>query len=61
MQPGENLWSLARAAYGDGLRYTVILRANRSQIRDPALIYPGQAFTVPKLPVRARQGATRPA
>ena len=49
VQPGENLWRMARAAYGDGLRYTVILRANRGQIRDPALIYPGQAFTVPTL------------
>ncbi len=50
VQPGENLWRLARTAYGEGLRYTVILRANRGQIRDPALIYPGQAFTVPALP-----------
>lgn len=52
VQPGENLWRMARAAYGDGLRYTVILRANRGQIRDPALIYPGQAFTVPALAAR---------
>ena len=52
VQPGENLWRMARAAYGDGLRYTVILRANRGQIRDPALIYPGQAFTVPGLAAR---------
>ncbi len=50
VQPGENLWRLARTAYGDGLRYTVILRANRSQIRDPDRIYPGQAFTIPPLP-----------
>ncbi|MGI4975473.1 MAG: LysM peptidoglycan-binding domain-containing protein [Janthinobacterium lividum] len=53
VQPGENLWRLARTAYGEGLRYTVILRANRGQIRDPALIYPGQAFTVPALPAGA--------
>lgn len=56
VQPGENLWRLARTAYGDGLRYTVILRANRGQIRDPALIYPGQTFTVPALPARAADG-----
>jgi nucleoid-associated protein YgaU len=54
VQPGENLWRMARAAYGEGLRYTVILRANRAQIRDPALIYPGQAFTVPKLTAEQR-------
>ncbi len=57
VQPGENLWRMARAAYGDGLRYTVIVRANRGQIRDPALIYPGQAFTVPVLPAGAVGGA----
>ena len=47
VQPGENLWRLARAAYGSGVRYTVIYEANQGQIRDPRLIYPGQAFAVP--------------
>ena len=47
IQPGQNLWQLARRAYGSGVRYTVIYLANRDQIRDPKLIYPGQAFTVP--------------
>jgi nucleoid-associated protein YgaU len=46
---GDNLWNIARAHYGEGLRYTVIFEANKSQIRDPDLIYPGQTFSLPKL------------
>ena len=46
---GDNLWNIARAHYGEGWRYTVIFDANKSQIRDPDLIYPGQVFSVPKL------------
>jgi nucleoid-associated protein YgaU len=47
VQPGNNLWRIARQAYGRGVRYTVIYRANRDQIRNPALIYPGQIFALP--------------
>ncbi len=47
IQPGDNLWNIARAIYGRGIRYTVIYEANRDQIRDPDLIYPGQVFTTP--------------
>lgn len=47
VQSGQTLWRLARRAYGTGMRYTVIYLANRDQIRDPRLIYPGQVFTVP--------------
>ncbi len=46
---GDNLWNIARAHYGEGWRYTVIFEANKSQIRDPDLIYPGQIFSIPKL------------
>ena len=52
VQPGQTLWRLARAAYGSGVRYTVIYVANRDQIRDPRLIYPGQAFALPDPPGR---------
>lgn len=47
VQPGQNLWRLARKAYGTGFRYTVIYQANKEQIRDPNRIYPGQAFDLP--------------
>ncbi|MDB5370864.1 MAG: LysM domain/BON superfamily protein, partial [Roseomonas sp.] len=47
VQPGHNLWRIARATYGRGIRYTVIHRANTGQIRDPDRIYPGQIFNLP--------------
>jgi nucleoid-associated protein YgaU len=47
VQPGSSLWRIARQAYGDGVRYSVIYQANREQIRDPDMIYPGQVITVP--------------
>ncbi|MGE0584480.1 MAG: LysM peptidoglycan-binding domain-containing protein [Flavobacteriaceae bacterium] len=47
IERGDNLWRIARRIYGRGIRYSVIYEANRSQIRDPNLIYPGQVFTIP--------------
>ena len=47
--PGNNLWRIAQSIYGEGIRYTVIYQANRGQIRDPDLIYPGQVFVLPKV------------
>ena len=47
VQPGNTLWRLARDSYGAGVRYTVIYEANREQIANPNLIYPGQVFSVP--------------
>jgi nucleoid-associated protein YgaU len=46
--PGQNLWLIARHVYGHGNMYTLIYNANASQIRDPNLIFPGQAFALPK-------------
>ncbi|SKA36895.1 Nucleoid-associated protein YgaU, contains BON and LysM domains [Enhydrobacter aerosaccus] len=46
---GDNLWNIARAHYGEGVRFTVIFDANKDQIRDPNLIYPGQVFALPKV------------
>ena len=48
VQPGNSLWRIARRTLGGGVHYTMIYEANRSQIRDPTLIYPGQIFTVPR-------------
>ncbi|MEQ8229555.1 MAG: LysM peptidoglycan-binding domain-containing protein [Rhodospirillales bacterium] len=48
VQPGNSLWRIARRVYGEGVQYTIIYRANKSQIGDPDLIYPGQVFQVPK-------------
>lgn len=46
---GDNLWNIARAHYGVGYHHTVIYGANKDQIRDPDLIYPGQVFSLPKV------------
>lgn len=48
VQPGNSLWRISRRVYGEGLRYTAIFDANREQIRDPDLIFPGQVFAVPR-------------
>jgi nucleoid-associated protein YgaU len=47
VQPGQSLWRIARKAYGSGRTYTIIYDANRNQIRDPDLIYPGQVLALP--------------
>ncbi len=47
VQPGFTLWGIASARYGEGIRYVQVFEANRDQIRDPDLIYPGQVFVVP--------------
>ena len=44
---GDSLWRLSRQTYGVGTRYAVIYKANREQIRNPNLIYPGQIFVLP--------------
>ena len=46
--PGNTLWAIARDTYGDPYLYLRLFEANRDQIRDPDLIYPGQVFTLPE-------------
>ena len=46
--PGNTLWAIARDTYGDPYLYVKLFEANRDQIRDPDLIYPGQVFTLPE-------------
>ena len=47
VQPGNSLWRIARRTYGRGIQYVQIFAANRDQIRDADLIYPGQIFLIP--------------
>ncbi len=47
VQPGNSLWRIARRVMGEGDRFTVIYQANKDQIGNPDLIYPGQIFEVP--------------
>jgi nucleoid-associated protein YgaU len=58
IQPGDNLWNIARAIYGRGIHYTVIYNANTNQIADPDLIYPGQLLVTPGSPGLDRGDAT---
>jgi nucleoid-associated protein YgaU len=62
VQPGNNLWTIARSHYGSGMLYTQIFTANQDLIRDPELIYPGQIFTMPAAdaPPPAAPGMPRP-
>ena len=49
VKKGDSLWRIARHMSGRGMAYLVIYEANRDQIRDPNLIYPGQVFHVTRL------------
>lgn len=48
IRKGDSLWRVSQRRYGQGVRYTTIFEANRDQIRDPNLIYPGQVFEIPE-------------
>jgi len=45
---GHTLWGLSRSYYGDPTRYPEIYEANKWEIHNPNLIYPGQVVVVPK-------------
>jgi nucleoid-associated protein YgaU len=45
--PGDCLWLVAKRAYGEGTKYTLIYAANAGQIHDPNLIFPGQSLVLP--------------
>lgn len=49
VQPGNTLWAISQERYGRGILYVHIFDANRNQIRNPDLIYPGQLFLLPEL------------
>jgi nucleoid-associated protein YgaU len=44
---GDSLWRISQVTYGEGMRYSVIYKANKEQIRNPNMIYPGQTFVLP--------------
>ena len=48
VQTGDNLWAISSKSdvYGNPYKWPLIFKANRGQINDPDLIFPGQAFTV---------------
>ena len=48
VQPGNTLWGMSEQQFGEGWRYMRIFDANRDQIRNPDLIFPGQVFILPE-------------
>ena len=47
VRPGDTLWAIAQANYGNGSDYPKIVRANPNLITDPDLIFPGQVLKIP--------------
>ncbi|HET7241496.1 MAG TPA: LysM peptidoglycan-binding domain-containing protein [Gemmatimonadales bacterium] len=44
---GDSLSKIAKHFYGDAQKWRKIYEANRDEIKNPDLIYPGQTFTIP--------------
>jgi nucleoid-associated protein YgaU len=44
---GDSLSKIAKREYGDAQKWRQIYEANRDQIKDPDLIYPGQVLSIP--------------
>ena len=49
VEPGNSLWRIARNTYGSGFKYTVIYDANKEQIKNADMIFPGQVFSLPSI------------
>ena len=47
IKPGDMLWKISYRLYGSPWRYVEIYNANKDQISNPDLIFPGQIFTIP--------------
>ena len=46
---GDSLSKIAKAQYGDPMKYPVIFEANKPMLKDPDKIYPGQVLRIPAL------------
>ncbi|NPA67434.1 MAG: peptidoglycan-binding protein LysM [Chlorobi bacterium] len=49
VKKGDSLSKIAKAIYGDPMKYKIIFEANKPMLKDPNLIYPGQALRIPKI------------
>lgn len=47
VKSGDSLSAIAKAHYGDAMKYPVIFEANRPMLSDPDKIYPGQVLRLP--------------
>lgn len=50
VKPGETLNDIAarREVFNDSFMWPLIYKANRDQIRDPTVVYPGQVLNIPR-------------
>ncbi len=48
VESGDTLSAIARRFYGDGDLFPRIFEANRNQVHDPNLIFPGQVLRIPQ-------------
>ena len=48
VKSGDSLSKIAKAHYGDAMKYNTIFEANKPMLKDPNLIYPGQVLRIPK-------------
>ena len=49
VQAGDSLSKIAKAHYGDPMKYKEIFEANQPMLKDPNMIYPGQTLRIPAL------------
>lgn len=49
VQSGDSLSKIAKAEYGDAMKYVAIFEANKPLLTDPDKIYPGQVLRIPAL------------
>jgi nucleoid-associated protein YgaU len=49
VKSGDSLSKIAKAVYGDAMKYNLIFEANKPMLKDPDLIYPGQVLRIPQL------------
>ena len=49
VKPGDSLSKIAKAYYGDPMKYTTIFEANKPMLTDPDKIYPGQVVRIPAI------------
>lgn len=47
VKSGDTLSKIAKAQYGDAMRYPEIFEANKPMLTDPDRIYPGQVLRIP--------------
>jgi nucleoid-associated protein YgaU len=49
VEKGDSLSKIAKAIYGDAMKYPMIFEANKPMLTDPNLIYPGQVLRIPAI------------